>query len=145
MKIYLLFFLALFLRIVISVFIYSGDLNNHWQWGKGIVSDGGWRAYEREYPGVMKPTYPPLALYGFNTGYFMHTTVINTTNWLNKYVGFFPSKLIWLLEDQDVPMAWQKTVAIAADMGLGILIYLLTGSFLISAVYLFFFFSFSFF
>jgi dolichyl-phosphate-mannose-protein mannosyltransferase len=119
----ILILVALVLRIWMSVQIYSGDVNNHIGWAESILEKGSRGAYSREYIGIMPPTYPPLALYGFVTSSWLHNLIERTIWSLNLNVPAFPSSLVWLFEDQDVLPAFYKIPAIFADLGLGILIY----------------------
>ncbi|OGD08530.1 hypothetical protein A2397_06155 [Candidatus Amesbacteria bacterium RIFOXYB1_FULL_44_23] len=138
--------LALILRLVLSVTIYSGDVNNHTVWGQSILQNGSLGAYDRKYVGVMQPTYPPISLASFTTSFAMFQLTDASANWLNDNLSFFPSKIIWALQDQDVLPAFHKIYAIFADIGIGILIYGLArmifhsdqkSAFFASAVYLF--------
>jgi len=139
MKIKLLVCLLIFsllLRLWLSVSIYSGDLNNHMIWAAGILDGGAVGAYDREYPGVMKPTYPPLSLLNFITGEWLYRQSMSLTNTLNRSISIFPSKLIWIMEDQDYRPAFQKIISIVCDLGIGILIYRLTRNIFAAAFYL---------
>lgn len=136
-KLLILIFVSLFLRIFLSTKIYSGDLNNHIGWGESILFSGPRNAYERQYFGILKPTYPPLALYAFTTSYAAHHYTDSLLRFLNIHISAFPSRLIWAWEDQDVLPAFQKVIAIAADIGIGVLIFAITRSTLASALYLF--------
>ena len=119
----ILILVSLALRIWMSVQIYSGDLNNHIGWAESILKEGSRGAYSREYVGIMPPTYPPLALYGFITSSWMHSLVEKTIWSLNLNVPAFPSSLVWLFEDQDVLPSFYKVIAIFGDLGLGVLVY----------------------
>lgn len=126
------FFLVvgLILRLVLSVFIYSGDVNNHTGWGKSILTQGSVGAYDRKYQGILQPTYPPLALYSFTTSSWAYKSIYSLTYQLNNQFSWFPSKLIWYLEDQDVEPAFQKLLSIMSDIGITVLIYALARKFL---------------
>lgn len=124
-KVVLFLIMGLGLRLVLSPLIYSGDVNNHVGWGKSILQAGSVGAYDREYTGILQPTYPPLALFSFVTSYWLHGTIISITNSLNHTISVFPSGLIWLLEDQDVQPAFFKVISIISDLGISILIYLI--------------------
>lgn len=124
------------MRIFVSTSIYSGDLNNHTNWGDSILKNGFNGAYSREYQGVMQPTYPPIALYAFTTSTGMYKSIYQGSTWLNSHVSFFPSKTIWILEDQDVLPAFNKAIAILADCGICILIYIFVRKLIPSRKYL---------
>lgn len=116
---------GLLLRLVFSVFIYSGDVNNHMGWGESILSQGGRGAYDRHYSGIMQPTYPPLALHSFVTADWLYKNTYSIAQSLNHSFPIFPSRLIWLLEDQDVRPAFFKVISEISDIGITILIYIL--------------------
>ncbi len=120
-----LLFLSLIFRLIISISVYSGDLNNHVQWGQSNLSYGFPGAYNREYSGVMQPTYPPIPIYAFTTSVGLYNLIYGTASYLNKSVSVFPSSLIWLLEDQDVLPAFTKIITIVTDIGISLLIYYL--------------------
>lgn len=111
------------LRLILSVQIYSGDLNNHFKWGESIIDVGASGAYDRYYPTVMQPTYPPLALYAFTTSSLVFRGIYASAWYLNSHIPIFPSRIIWLLQNQNVMPAFQKIIAIISDLGIGILIY----------------------
>jgi Gpi18-like mannosyltransferase len=121
-----LMFLGLVLRLALCITVYSGDVNNHVEWGRSILREGSSGAYDRHYRGVMQPTYPPLALYAFTTSYWMYDSVYNLSWALNKTTPVFPSAIIWALEDQDVLPAFHKAVSIISDLGIAVLIYALS-------------------
>jgi Gpi18-like mannosyltransferase len=138
--------LGLIFRLVISTAIYSGDLNNHFKWGEGILKYGFLGAYEREYPGVMQPTYPPVSLYAFTTSTGLYQLVHKISWYLNRHLPLFPSTFIWLIEDQDMLPAFNKTIAMVSDIGVSLVIYCLvrrikpkhpTMALIASAAYLF--------
>jgi Gpi18-like mannosyltransferase len=121
-----LLLLALVLRLVLSITVYSGDVNNHVEWGRSIMTDGARGAYDREYTGVMQPTYPPLSLYAFTTSYWMYDSLYNLSWAINKSTPVFPSAIIWAMEDQDVRPAFHKVISIISDLGIAVLIYALS-------------------
>lgn len=114
---------SLVFRLVISPAIYSGDVNNHVGWGYSNLIYGFSGAYDREYTGIMQPTYPPISLYAFTTSTGLYHLVYQLATTLNQSFAMFPSGLIWLLEDQDVLPAFNKVAAIVSDLGIGLLIY----------------------
>jgi len=123
------------LRLGLSVTIYSGDLNNHVAWGNGILRFGFHNAYYREYPGVMQPTYPPLALYSFTTSVGLYRLLYSTATFINRALPVFPSGLIWTLEDQDILPAFTKITGIVADIGIGLLIFRFSRSLVATVAY----------
>jgi len=121
----LLVLLGLVFRLTVSRTIYSGDLNNHIGWSRSIMMEGGRGAYDREYTGIMQPTYPPLALNAFATSYWAYSGIYSVSRWANNKWPVFPSKFIWWLEDQNTLPAFEKVIGIVSDLGIGVLIYLL--------------------
>ena len=117
---------SLLLRLFLSVQIYSGDVNNHMAWAAGILDGGAAGAYYREYPGVMQPTYPPISLLAFITSEWFYRQTISTAYSLNQTFAIFPSRLIWAMADQDFRPAFYKITAIVSDLGIGLLIFMLT-------------------
>lgn len=118
-----LLLLGLILRLVLSITVYSGDVNNHVEWARSILKSGTVGAYDRQYKGVMQPTYPPLALYSFSTAYWAYENIYHFSSALNKSLPAFPSTFIWAMEDQDVLPAFHKLTSIFSDLGIAVLIY----------------------
>lgn len=127
---------SLFFRLVVSPSIYSGDLNNHIGWATSILKYGPSGAYNREYVGIMQPTYPPLSLYAFTASTGLYQFIYNASLFLNNTFPIFPSRLIWMLENQNVLPAFNKIIAIVSDLGIGLLIWRFTKSRLAMIFYL---------
>lgn len=125
-KLLLVLALSLILRILISTSIYSGDLNNHVGWGRSIIAHGFADAYDRDYVGIMQPTYPPVALYAFTTSVGLYQWLNGLIINFNKTIDIFPSQLVWVMEDQNVEPAFTKVITIVTDLGIGVLIYIFT-------------------
>jgi Gpi18-like mannosyltransferase len=122
----ILLVLGFLLRIVLSIQIYSGDVNNHISWGRDIVENGTRGIYEREFAiryGTMTPTYPPIPLFFFTPPYYLYDATYKVSWMLNLKYPIFPSNLIFFLEDQDTLPAYLKTPAIFADLFLAVVIY----------------------
>lgn len=118
--------LGVVVRLLLSVQIYSGDVNNHVSWGKDMLRNGPGGIYERDfYPiyGTMTPTYPPLSIYMFTVSEWMYETLNKTVWWLNLNIPIFPSNFIYVWEDQDTQPAFFKVWAIAADILIGFTVY----------------------
>lgn len=115
--------LGILLRLIMSQVIYSGDLNNHIGWAKSILAFGPRGAYDREYVGIMQPTYPPLSLYNFTASQWLFDRTYSMAWWLNKNVPMFPSRIIWLLEIQNVMPSFHKMLAMVCDVGIALLIF----------------------
>ena len=118
--------LGLILRLIISVQIYSGDVNNHISWGKDVVENGSSGIYEREFAvryGTMTPTYPPIPLFFFTPSYYLYDYIYDLSWKLNLAQPLFPSNFIFFLEDQDTLPAFLKIPSIIADILLAFIIY----------------------
>lgn len=118
---------GLLLRLVLSIQIYSGDMNNYIAWAKDSLTLGFSGIYEREFffrYGVLTPNYPPIPLFFFTTFYWLYEWVYQSAWSLNSTVGLFPSNLILLLEDQDTLPAFLKIPAISADLGLATIVFI---------------------
>jgi len=128
----LLFLTGLVIRLIFSVQIYSGDVNNHVAWGKDILAFGPQGVYERSFEkyGVMTPTYPPIPLFLFTFFYWLFDAVYKIAWNLNLSIKAFPSGLIWFLQDQDTLPAFLKIPSILSDLGIAWLVYLFGGKLL---------------
>jgi len=131
-----LILVSLILRIFLSFQVYSGDLNNHMAWASQILNRGAQNAYYQEYPGVMMPTYPPVSLLNFISSEWLYRQTISSANYLNKSFSLFPSKIIWAMEDSDFRPAFYKILNIVCDIGIGLLIFKITRSNLMSGLFL---------
>lgn len=121
-----LILLGFIVRIILSVQIYSGDVNNHISWGKDVVETGTRGIYEREFfekYGTMTPTYPPIPLLFFTPSYWMYDYIYKLSWKLNLAYPIFPSNLIFFLEDQDTLPAFLKLPAILSDLILAAVVY----------------------
>lgn len=120
-----LFFLGLVLRLFASVQIYSGDVNNHIGWAKDALAAGLSGIYGRNFEkyGVMTPTYPPIPVLFFTFFYWLYKVIFDLCWNLNLKFSFFPSRLIWFLQDQDTLPAFLKIPAILADLGIAYFVY----------------------
>jgi hypothetical protein len=123
----LVFLLGILLRLFLSIQIYSGDVNNHIAWGKDAIGFGFAGIYERDFAsyGVMTPTYPPIPIFFFTAFYWLFETLYRFSWNLNLNFGFFPSNLIFFLEDQDTLPAFLKIPAIVADIGIAYMFFLI--------------------
>ncbi|KKU94751.1 hypothetical protein A3H89_01200 [Candidatus Amesbacteria bacterium RIFCSPLOWO2_02_FULL_48_11] len=110
-------------RVVLSITAYSGDLNNHIGWAESILQSGTFGAYDRQYPGIMQPTYPPLALYAFVTSTWSYHVISDISHIANNSFPAFPSRFIWFWQRQQILPAFNKVPAILSDIGIGVLIY----------------------
>lgn len=127
-----LFLAGLFLRFILSVQIYSGDVNNHISWGKDVINFGPAGIYEREfYPkyGTLSPNYPPIPLFLFTAFYTLYDWVYKFSWNMNLNFPFFPSNFIFFLQDQDTLPAFLKIPSMFADIGIAFIIFLFTKKF----------------
>lgn len=130
MKKYLLPFLlvaGLVFRLIISIQIYSGDVNNHVSWGQDILKFGPAGVYSRDFVkpyGTMTPTYPPIPLFIFTISKSLFDWVDQLVWDLNLRYAMFPSNLVFFFEDQDTQPAFFKIWAIAADVVIAYIVFL---------------------
>ena len=118
---------GLVLRLMLSVQIYSGDVNNHVAWGRDSLDLGFPGINQREFMeryGALTPTYPPIPLFLFTISHGLYDWVYSTSWDLNLAIRLFPSNFIFFLEDQDTLPAFTKIWAIFADLGIAVVIYL---------------------
>lgn len=116
--------LSLLGRVILTPSAYSGDINNHIGWADSILKSGFSGAYDRQYRGVMQPTYPPLAVYAFTTSTGLYHGLNSLFWYANDRFPAFPSGLIWYWERQQILPAFNKAIAVFSDIGVGILIYI---------------------
>lgn len=131
---------GLVLRIILSLQIYSGDVNNHISWGQDILKNGTTGIYEREFMfryGTLTPTYPPVPLLLFTLSQGAFNWVSRTAWDTNLKYPLFPSQIIWWLQDQDTQPAFHKIWAIIADIGIAYLVYAITRKYWLAALVLF--------
>lgn len=122
-----LLLIGLVLRFVLSVQIYSGDVNNHISWGKDAINFGPAGIYEREfYPryGTLSPNYPPIPIFLFTIFYALYDWVYKNAWNLNLTIPVFPSNFIFFLQDQDTLPAFLKIPSMLADIGIAAVIFL---------------------
>ena len=132
--------IGLILRLVLSIQIYSGDVNNHISWGKDILALGSAGVYQREFMfryGTLTPTYPPVALLFFTISQGAFDTATRAAWTLNLKYPAFPSQIIWWMQDQDTLPAFHKIWAILADIGIAWLVYTTTRKRWLTALVLF--------
>ncbi len=121
-KLWLLLFSAFFIRLFLAYFQYSGDIRNHLAWADSFLNQVvGF--YSRPISGFETPNYPPLTIYLFSISRVLYHWFSQASVYLNKAIGIFPSKLIFLLPTLNMQAAFLKLPAILADLGIGFLIY----------------------
>lgn len=114
--------LALVLRLIISVFQYSGDLKNHLAWGAGFLTQP-LGFYSQHFSGFNDPNYPPITIFLFAIARLLFVGTGNVLNFLNTNIRLFPSLLVPLFQTENMQMAFLKISGIIADIGIGVLIY----------------------
>ncbi len=117
---------GLIFRLIISVQIYSGDINNHISWGKDILEFGPSGVYTRDFASpynTLTPTYPPIPLLFFTISKAAFDWADKTVWDLNFSVPIFPSNLVFFFEDQDTMPAFYKVWAIASDIVIAYLVF----------------------
>lgn len=137
-KIIILLVLALFLRLGLSYFQFSGDVKNHIVWGHSVLEEGPAGIYQRHFPGFNDANYPPVAIALFGLSVYLYTAVIALITYLNQTVGLFPSFLVPLFSTENMQAAFLKLPSITADLGIGYLIFRLApkNKYLLSSLYL---------
>ena len=120
-----IFFLALILRLAISVPFYSGDVNNHIVWGRSLAEDGFIGFYDRQHPNVVFPTYGPFGMIPFGASFFFFIFLVNFIWFLNLSIPPFPSNLVYFFssENYNLLAATMKLSAIVGDLLVGLFIY----------------------
>ncbi|MBI4039720.1 hypothetical protein HY388_02725 [Candidatus Daviesbacteria bacterium] len=120
-------FLALIFRIAIAAPYYSGDVNNHIAWGKGMVEGGTADFYSRQFTGQTPPNYPPVPLYLFAASYWKYQKIQQLTTTTNILLPIFPSNLVPFLETINAQAVFLKFPAIFFDLLSGLFIFKIAG------------------
>lgn len=118
-KLYLLLFLGLLFRLLLSVQAFSGDVHNHLAWAQDSVAHGFSGIYDRDFPknyGRLSPNYPPIPLYAFTASYLAYQAAYSASWDLHFNHHLLPGRLIWFLQDEHTLPAFTKVWAIAADL-----------------------------
>lgn len=123
-RVVLVFFIALVLRLVLIFGPYHPDVINHFAWTDLAINQGLHGFYEKgEFFSFSPPNYPPLAIYFFLAGRFFFETLLSFLWWLNNTFPLFPSKMVpWF--SQGGLTAMLKLPSVIADLGIGIIIFL---------------------
>lgn len=121
-KIAVVFLLALFFRLILSLGPYHGDINNHVAWAT-FARDAGFRKlYEVDFDDFSEPNYLPLAMLCFITIRSIYDKIFSVLWLINVNILIFPSNLIFWYEQNGIQVM-MKLPAILADVGIGWLIY----------------------
>lgn len=118
---------GLLIRIGISFFDFSGDLNNHIAWGQNIVHSGLSGFYSRNFPklyGTAFPNYPPVAMIFFAAMFFLYSLIQPIIWFLNTNIPLFPSQFVFFWEQQKIILpVFMKLPAIISDLFLAYFVY----------------------
>ncbi len=125
-KIFLLIIvLSLFIRFLLVLSAYHGDLNNNISWGDLLLARGTNGFYgssdANDWP-YSAPNQPPLYLYIFALTSWINKSVEDAAFWLNKNFKDFPSRFIWFWQEKGKVIA-VKLPGIIADIGVSYLIF----------------------
>lgn len=121
-KIWLVFVLALILRLSLVFVAHHGDLNNNISWGDLAVNRGLVNYYEGSNWPYSNPNQPPLTILTFATTSYIWKSVENLSWFLNNKFKVFPSAFIWFWEAKGIDLM-VKLPGIIADLLIGYLIY----------------------
>lgn len=121
-----IFFLALILRLVISVLFHSADSQNHVIWGKSLVEDGLADFYQRGFVNIPPATYGPLGILPLGIFYLLSIFLVNFTWFLNTSIPPFPSNLVYFFsfENYNLVASIMKLSGIFGDLIVAGFIYL---------------------
>lgn len=125
-NLWILLFAALIVRLIFIYPQFSGDVKNHIVWGESLITSGPAGFFSRHFPGFNDANYPPITVALFGLSSFLYQTSLLLVSFLNRAIGFFPSVLVPLFETENMRAAFMKLPAIAADLGIGYLIYRLS-------------------
>lgn len=121
-KFWLVFVLALILRLSLVFIAHHGDLNNNISWGDLAVNRGLVNYYEGSNWPYSNPNQPPLTILTFATTSYIWKSVENLSWFLNNKFRIFPSAFIWFWEGRGMDLM-VKLPGIIADLLIGYLIY----------------------
>lgn len=121
-KIFVIFFLALVLRLSLIFVAHHGDLNNNISWGNITLERGLNGYYEGSNWPYSNPNQPPLTILTFTATSYIWKSVENFSWYLNNKFKFFPSAFIWFWEGRGMDLM-VKLPGIIADLLIGYLIY----------------------
>ena len=135
-KIFIIFLLALILRLSLVFVAHHGDLNNNISWGNLAVERGLNGYYEGENWPNSNPNQPPLTILTFAGTSYVWKSVENFSWFLNNKFSVFPSGFIWFWELKGMDLL-VKLPGIIADLLIGFIIYKFTRKLFLSAIWLF--------
>jgi Gpi18-like mannosyltransferase len=121
-KIFIIFILALVLRLSLVFVAHHGDLNNNISWGNITLERGLNGYYEGGSWPYSNPNQPPLTILTFAATSYVWRSVENASWFLNNKFEVFPSAFIWFWEGKGMDLT-VKLPGIIADLLIGYLIY----------------------
>lgn len=121
-KIFIIFLLALILRLSLVFLAHHGDLNNNISWGNLVVERGLSGYYEGVNWSYSNPNQPPLTILTFAATSYIWKSVENFSWFLNNKFSVFPSGFIWFWESKGMDLL-VKLPGIIADLLIGYFIY----------------------
>ena len=121
-KVFVIFLLALVLRLSLVFVAHHGDLNNNISWGNLVLDRGLNGYYEGGSWPYSNPNQPPLTIITFAATSFVWRSIENASWFLNNRFGFFPSGFIWFWEARGMDLL-VKLPGIIADLLIGLFIY----------------------
>lgn len=121
---YLILFVTLIFRIVISPIFYHPDVNNHIDWGERFFEYGPSKIYDHSSNiwSYTWPNQPPGTMYIFAFMHKIYQLIFSFLWFLNIKIQIFPSFIMPFFEF-DFKYVIVKLPAIFADLGVAVLIY----------------------
>lgn len=114
---------TLFLWVTLATFLivyfiaafpyYSGDVKNHVVWAGSLLSQGASGFYGREFKDFAFPNYPPLTMGLFALSLRFYQLTSHAVLLLNQ-IPPFPSRLVFVFQDEHMKIAFLKLPAIVA-------------------------------
>lgn len=121
-KIWVIFFAAFLLRLILSFGPYHPDVGNHLDWGIKFWQVGPREFYENQFWRGSWANQPPGTIYIFALSRKIYEIIFAFLWWLNIRISAFPSFMIPFLQEK-LYVSLVKLPAILADLGIGFLIY----------------------
>ena len=123
MKKKFLAFCAFFLRLAIAPLYHHSDPDNYYYWGKYLWKTKDFLGFlGKSIPNAMPATYPPVFYYLLFVWRGLYEFLEKILWWLNLKVAFFPSNFIFWFQSYGAGIAFNKLIAIVADLFCGYLI-----------------------
>ena len=123
MKKVFLFFSAFVLRLAVAPLYHHSDPDNYYYWGKYLWETKDFLGFlGKSVPNAVTATYPPIFYYLLFLWRGVYESLGKILWWLNLKVSFFPSNLIFWFQSYGAGVAFNKLIAIIADLFCGYLI-----------------------